>query len=177
MTLAYGAATGAKQRTATTSGVSGRAAIAVSPDGSEVFVTGQGGVDHTYDTSDSVAALDAATGNALWSARLGNGNEYAASVAVNPDSSKVFVTGTPGPAKPPDGAAYYYETTAYDTVTGAVLWTHNYDWPATRSESFAAVVAVSPNESRVFVTGYGIRKSYRGELRGPTTYGTVAYRP
>jgi outer membrane protein assembly factor BamB len=92
ITVAYDAATGARLWVARY-GHSGTAdyasAVAVSPSGGMVFVTGG-----TPGTSGSYAtvAYNAATGAQLWAARY-NGDDYAFSVAVSPTTGAVFVTG------------------------------------------------------------------------------------
>ena len=73
----------------------GAMSLAVSPDGSTVYVTGfsQGGAtDDDYAT----VADDAVTGAQLWAQRWsGHGSyaDFAESVAVSPDGGTVFVTG------------------------------------------------------------------------------------
>jgi outer membrane protein assembly factor BamB len=110
--------------------------IAVSPDGSEVFVTGQAGV----------VAYDAATGEQAWAVPYElHWQERFQSLAVSPDSSTLFVTGK-GSASPADG----YVTIAYDAATGARLWRAH---AAGRELSQGASVAVSPDSSTVYVTG------------------------
>ena len=92
------------------------ASIAVSSDGSIVFVTGWStgkGSGKDYAT----VAYDAPTGATLWVKRYdgpGNGDDVATSVAVSPDGSKVFVTGVSdgGPTNSD------YATIAYDAPTG-----------------------------------------------------------
>jgi len=68
--------------------------VAVSPDGSRVFVTGVSlGNTTSYDYV--TAAYDASTGTRLWLRRyngLANGRDFGESVAVSPDGKKVFVT-------------------------------------------------------------------------------------
>jgi DNA-binding beta-propeller fold protein YncE len=68
-----------------------RQCIAVSPDGSGVFVTGQrGGNGIGYQT----VAYDRVTGGELW-ARYFSGHQFglAEDVVVSPSGSRVFVTG------------------------------------------------------------------------------------
>jgi outer membrane protein assembly factor BamB len=101
-TEAYASANGAIRWTARYQGpVSGSLTLpedlAASPDGARVYVTGDstalGGQDQF-----ATVAYDAATGAVAWVARYGHPAQNSASygVAVNPDSSKVFVTGDSG---------------------------------------------------------------------------------
>src|SRR5215813_5466522 len=102
----------------------------------------------------------AVPGAQLWAARYNGPKKSwnnAASLAVSPTGSTVFVTGSSGPS---------YATVAYNTATGAQLWVKRY---GSRSSKPAAV-AVSPDGSTVFVTG----TSNTGSATG-YDYATVAY--
>jgi hypothetical protein len=139
--------------------------VAVSPDGTRVFVTGMitaaGGGVYDYAT----VAYNGATGTLLWTKAFngsGNSVDDAQSVEVSPDGTKVFVTGwSTGPTLTHD-----FLTIAYDAVTGADIWKKRYD-SASASEE-ACCLSVSPDGSKVFVTGF----------TGPTNnsdYLTIAY--
>jgi DNA-binding beta-propeller fold protein YncE len=92
------------------------------------------------------ASLAAAVpGGRLWVARYNHGN--AASLAVSPDGTKVFVTGTSRTGGTPE-----YSTVAYSTSTGAQLWARRYAGPGEEG-AVARMVAVSPGGNKVFVTG------------------------
>ena len=82
-------------------------------------------------------------------------------MAVSPDGTTVYVTGT-------SGSDQGYATVAYSAATGSQLWASRYHGPA--NDGDACCVAVSPDGTAVYVTGdsYG----------GPTDYdyATVAYR-
>jgi WD40 repeat protein len=138
--------------------------LAVSADGASVFVTGASiGVSSNYDYA--TVAYDAKTGAERWVRRYngaGNGFDLALSVAVSPDSSRVFVTGesTRAAASNDDWA-----TLAYDARTGAHLWTKRFGADNGDDEAYALVV--SPDGSKVFVTGLG--------YPGAGDLGTVAY--
>src|SRR5205823_1369367 len=129
-TAAYNASTGSRVWSMRYKGPGGPGArediagsLAVSPDGTEVFVTGasNGGLT-TYEDYATVA-YKASTGTKLWVARYDgpdSGVDGASSLAVSPDGTKVFVTGSS------DGV---YATIAYSAAAGAQLWVSRYDGP------------------------------------------------
>ena len=146
----------------------GARSMAVSPDGSTVFVTGSsdGGPATGWDYA--TAAYSAVTGRQLWVSRYNgpaNGVDAARSVAVSPGGARVFVTGfsVGGPATGTD-----YATVAYSAATGRQLWVSRYNGPG-NGVDVASSVAVSPGGARVFVTG-----SSAGRTAGDD-YATVAY--
>ena len=129
----------------------------MSPDGSRVFVAGE--TDRDYAT----VAMDATTGSIHWESRFDDppGSDAADPIrlAVAPNGSMVFVTGSTGPF----GAPWEYGTVAYDASNGTQLWDAFYDGLGLNSSP--ECIAVSPDASEVFVTG----SSY------PWDYATVAY--
>jgi DNA-binding beta-propeller fold protein YncE len=141
--------------------------VAVSPDGSQVYVTGRSkgsttGFDYV------TIAYSTATGARLWLQRYdGAGkDDFATGIAVSPDGSKVFVTGYSVIAT----GDFDYATVAYGTAHGGLLWKRRYDGPGNRSGSSADTayaIKVSPDGSKVFVTGTSQGNSY--------DYETVAY--
>jgi WD40 repeat protein len=142
--------------------------IAVSPDGSRIFVTGySAGATGSYDYA--TVAYDALTGAQLWVSRYngpGDGNDEATSVAVSPAGGRVFVTGRSDGA----GPGQDYATIAYDAATGAQLWLRRYNGPG-NSQDAAWSVAVGPRGGTVFVTGASSRT---GTVSGDD-YTTIAY--
>jgi glucose dehydrogenase len=60
----------------------------LTPGRGAVFVTGTSGADY------ATVAYKAATGARLWASRLNGGQTSQPSLAVSPDGTKVFVTGT-----------------------------------------------------------------------------------
>jgi DNA-binding beta-propeller fold protein YncE len=87
--------------------------VAVSGDGTKVYVTG--GSDGRFTGSDyATLAYSAATGAQLWLRPYtgpGDGSDIATSMAVSPTTNKLFVTGiSPGW---PGGTAGGYATVAY----------------------------------------------------------------
>jgi len=130
----------------------GCCAVVVGPGGSTLFAAGQA-LDASGTQEYATAAFDAATGAQLWAAIYhgpGAGSDRTRSVAVSPDGSKVFVTGQSSntTSNSFDSA---YATVAYDAATGAQLWVARYAVGAQNADAYS--VAVSPDGSRVFVTG------------------------
>jgi DNA-binding beta-propeller fold protein YncE len=114
-TIAYGASTGATLWRKGYNGPPNQSDnaldLAVSPDSSQVFVTGEStGSSNTYDYA--TLAYDASTGTLLWKTRYngpGNGDDSARSIVAYPFGTKVFITGSSiGPELNAD-----YETIAY----------------------------------------------------------------
>jgi hypothetical protein len=133
-----------------------------------VFVTGLSeGLGPSYYTT---VSYDAPTGRTLWS-QIYNGSECtdaAVAVAVSPGkngiTNAVFVTGSSGCLGLED-----YATVAYNATTGIQLWASRYDGP-THDPDEAFALAVSPDETKVFVTG----RSF-GQIGEGRDFATVAY--
>jgi DNA-binding beta-propeller fold protein YncE len=99
-TVAYNAATGAQRWVSRYNGPASRGdaaySLAVSPDGTAVYVTGgsYGGSATLYDYA--TVAYDAATGTHLWASRYNgpsSSEDVAFAIAVSPTNGSVFVTG------------------------------------------------------------------------------------
>ncbi len=123
--------------------------IAVSPDGTRVFVTG----NVTYSLSDpgdyQTIAYDAATGHQLWTARYNAGSsDTACCVRVSPDGTRVYVTGQSLTA----ATGFDYATVAYDATTGSQLWVVRYNGPIDGYD-IPTDLGVSPDGATIFVTG------------------------
>jgi WD40 repeat protein len=166
-TLAYDASTGAllwvQRYSQTDVSVDSAVSIAASPDGSRVFVTGISavGIDLDYVT----VAYDATSGAQLWIAQFGgpfHSSDSAESVKVSPDGSQVFVTGWI------EIAHTDIVTLGYEASTGALQWATRYDGAGHRDD-IATDMAVSPDGTKVFVTGFSI--GFTGSL----DYSTQAY--
>ena len=156
LTRAYVASTGARVWTTRYDGPVGlddiAHDIAVSPDGSTVFVTGQSaGSEAENDFDFTTIAYDAATGEKLWAKRLdgsAHSNDVAFALALSPEGDVVYVTGTSIGAT----TGFDYMTRAYDAGTGAKLWTKRYNGRANGNDQ-AFAIAPTPDGSIVLVTG------------------------
>ena len=117
-TVAYDAATGdelwTRRYNGPRNGYDRAVALGVSPDASQVFVTGSS--SNGSGTGDDYATLgyDAATGTKLWARRYDGptkGRDFATALGVSPAGSEVFVTGSS------NGPMYFdYATVAYDVT-------------------------------------------------------------
>ena len=166
-TVAYNATTGHQQwvthYNGSANGDDEATSVAVSPSGKTVFVTGSSeGTAGSYDYA--TVAYNAATGHRQWVKRY-TGDPYdAPSVAVSPNASTVFVTGSSYAAPTGDDD---YATVAYNATTGHQQWVKRYNSPD--GDSLAHWIAVSPNGRTVFVTGSSLGASNGYD------YATVAY--
>jgi outer membrane protein assembly factor BamB len=180
--VAYNAATGTavwKYHFNSDSKVPGSAfkAIAVSPNGSTVFVTGSTQTVRNGSPCQVIVALNAATGAKLWQVVSSASSGTDSPAVVSPDSSTVYVTSvTLNPTGPPciwpvprarqaasavivsadfDNAKYsrpHWQTVALNPATGATLWSRGQYGPG--GQAFGSAVALSPNGATVYVTGW-----------------------
>jgi hypothetical protein len=141
--------------------------VAVSPDSSTVFVTGQ--IRAAPQLAYWTVAYNAGTGAVIWSARYeGLGYSRATSVGVSPNGSAVFVTGTTEASPAPTGTRVV--TLAYNPATGARLWLDGYPGGQPNGTQFTSPsLAVAPDASTVAVTA---GRALKGEQTG---YATLAY--
>ncbi len=148
-TIAYSAATGARlwvsRYNGPANGKDVARAVAASPGGGTVYVTGDSpGSQSSYDYA--TVAYNAATGARLWVSRYNgpaNGDDIARTVAVSPGGGTVYVTGYgTGTASGGD-----YATVAYNAATGAQRWVSRYNGPGNAFD-IAYSVAVSPDGAR-----------------------------
>jgi hypothetical protein len=172
-TVAYAASTGSPlwgaRYDGPESGTDFATDLAVTPDGSKVLVTGDSTGFDGYGQDFATVFYNASTGAPLGAQRfdgVGDSDEYAQSLAVSPDSSRVFVTGW---SKGWTGLDWDYQTVAYDVATGAFAWAMNFDGPAD-GDDYGSEVIVIPGGSTVFVTGRSA-----GATSGED-YATVFYR-
>jgi DNA-binding beta-propeller fold protein YncE len=121
-------------------------AIAVSPDGTNVFVTGGSGIaNEDYAT----VAYDARTGDQSWVSRWGgeaNRDDWPNSLGVSPDGTTLFVSGY---SQRVDGSDI--SLIAYDASSGAQLWVSRFG--ASDRTTSPTGMAVSPDGMRIVVTG------------------------
>ena len=141
-------------------------ALAVSPDDTEVFVTGrsQGDAGVAFAT----VAFDAMTGRRLWASRyeLPSVDSYynvALAIAVSPDGTSVFVTGGSGSGSDED-----YATVAYGARTGDESWASRWNGDA-NMDDWPSSLGVSLDGTRLFVSGYSVQAD------GSYAISTIAY--
>lgn len=125
-------------------------ALVVAPNGDLVFVAG--GSDASGGPDDLIViALDTSDGSQEWVNRYngaGNGFDEARSIDVSPDSSRIVAAGQTTNSN----GNRDYVARAFNSA-GSVLWTSTYDGPA-GLEDVANAISFSPNNTRVFVTGW-----------------------
>jgi DNA-binding beta-propeller fold protein YncE len=130
-------------------------AIAVSPDGSRVFVTGT-----NTDARNALVplygwvtvAFSAATGQMLWETKEPLDHHAPADIAVSPDGTLVFVTGRAHADDSQSSIDQHMQTVAYDAATGEVRWQQMYDAAGT-TDSYGTALAVSADGSTLVVAG------------------------
>jgi DNA-binding beta-propeller fold protein YncE len=153
-TVGYNAATGAQLWVQRYNGPLNRLdqafSVTASPAGDNVFVTGYS-EDANYHQGFLTVAYSAASGARKWIRRYtdpDNGPDTALKAAVSPNGNAVVVTG--------DGfdrfTTYDLTTVAYNTATGATLWTRRYIAPGNEL-SMGRALAFSQDGSTVYVTG------------------------
>jgi DNA-binding beta-propeller fold protein YncE len=156
-------------------------ALAVSPDGTRVFVTGDSrgsGGDAFHPVYDyATVAYDEATGRQLWDARYegpSGGFNSPEALAVSPDGARVFVTGqSTGTSSTKD---IDYGTVAYDAATGRQLWATRLATPGYEFE-LGKALAVAADGSLVYATGISSDQDTAALFGGNATGDlvTVAY--
>lgn len=124
--------------------------VAVGPDSSRVFVTGQSPgrtSGHDYIT----LGYDAGTGAQLWAARYdgpAQRGDRCLAQGVSPDGGSVYVTG----GSTGSGSGRDFPTIAHGAELGSLDWIGRYDGPSGLSDE-AYSIAVRPDGSELFVTG------------------------
>jgi hypothetical protein len=112
--------------------------VAISDDGSLVVVSGAA-TGLTENVVTTAIAYDGASGEVLWTRRLGIG--WGTGVAIAPDGTAVFVTGSLG-----------FKTFALDADDGATLWSKGYAG-MTNKLDLGSDVALTPDGATLVVTG------------------------
>lgn len=147
--------------------------IAVSPDGRTVVV---GGVTTSpeRDLDFITLAYDTRRGRLMWTevepGLRSNGTDVLNDVAISPDSRTIYVTGTTAGVEEFDAD---YLTIAYHRPNGRLRWAQRYDGLGEGHSDRASHLALSPDGSRLVVTG----DSWGGRADGRTQYdyATVSY--
>jgi len=110
-------------------------------------------------TAMATEAYAATTGAIRWTAHfqgpVAGSLSLPEDLAVSPDGARVYITGSNQAAAGQD----QFVTVAYDAATGAEAWVGRYGHPTKASSAYG--VAVSPDSSKVYVTG------------GTASYGTT----
>ena len=170
-----GTAMWVKRYTGFSTGSDAPAAVAVSPNGSTVFVTGMT-MTKALVLEFATIAYNPATGAPKWVKLYTGPKDFygdptgsaARSIAVSPNGKAVYVTG------PSEGAVSTiddYATVAYNAATGAQLWVKRYGAAgAYSSYSEPSSVVVNPNGTTVYVTGE------TGDGVSKWVYTTIAYK-
>ncbi len=155
--------------------------IAVSPDGSRIYVTG---IENNPQGDFVTLAYDA-TGEPLWRSRYdgtGQGNDVGFAVAVSRDGSRVYATGrSDGPECVGPAGIYSGDcqadmaTIAYDATTGQRQWVTRFQGPNPYSIDAAVALAVSSDGKTAYVTGHSSAPNYKPADYPELDYTTVAY--
>jgi DNA-binding beta-propeller fold protein YncE len=169
-TVAYDAATGGQDWVARYNGPANDNdlpfALALSPDGGTLFVTGY--ITGSNSTDIGIIAYEAATGSRRWVAVHDgplHGSDIGYALATSPGGDKLYVTGLVSVSAPYN---WDYATVAYDAANASELWVADYDGPGNLEDTPTAI-AVSPDGGTVFVTGSSQTTVYEND------YATVAY--
>jgi hypothetical protein len=132
--------------------------LAVSPLGDKVFVSGLSddvaeGPPFDVNYGMTTVAYDTADGTKLWEARkMWEGTTFNAgtAMATDPSGDRVYVTGQT--SSPSDTHDLDFGTVAYDTGSGAEIWSDRYSTPDHGLE-VPQTIAVAPSRDAVYVAG------------------------
>jgi DNA-binding beta-propeller fold protein YncE len=171
---APGTALWVKRYTGFGTGSDAPTALAASPNGSTVFVTGST-MTKAQVLEFATIAYNTATGAPRWIKLYTGPKDFygdptgsaARSIAVSPNGKTVYVTGaSEGAVSTIDN----YATVAYNDATGAQLWVRRYGASGASSYSEPSSVVVNPNGTTVYVTGE------TGDGVSKYVYTTIAYK-
>jgi hypothetical protein len=142
--------------------------LAVSPNGDRMYVTGasngRGADASTESNAVATVAYDTTTGTQQWVSRYDSGansfSEETAGLALTRDGSRLYILATSNgvPVSEPGATnvTNAFTVVAYDTATGTQLWVAQHLVPFDPNSimlGVATAIAVSPDGTRVFVTG------------------------
>ncbi len=158
--------------------------MASSRGGHRVYVTGAS-ESQSGDLDYVTVALNAETGNQVWAARRGGSgglDDGAYALAVSPDGTRLYVTGTTDAEAlcvvfaqncgTDPSAAGDFLTIAYDAQSGNELWRASHDGPWGGGD-LAVDVAVSADGSELYVLGTSAFGGYQSDEESEV--GVVAY--
>lgn len=158
VTIGYDALTGQERWIARYDGPGGSSDatydLAVSPDGSKIYVAGETFSEETLLGAALLVSYDAITGEEAWAARYERPRRStgASDIVVSPDGQTVVVSGDRGGGR---GTYPCYEgdylTLAYEAATGALRWSARYDGLAGCLDYTTAAAAT---DAAVYVTGF-----------------------
>ena len=149
-------------------------ALTLSPDGSDVYVTGYSqGVSSGGDQA--TLKLNATSGSVLWTSRYNspaNRDDWGFSLTISSDGSTLYSAGGRGRAVG-SATTYDYLATSMNASNGSVNWARFYNGPGDymKSDAFdeGYDAELSPDGSHLFVTGQSYRTGTSFDLA------TVAY--
>lgn len=152
VTIAYDAASGAtKWFRRYHAGRDQASAIAMSPDGTRVFVTGISQLGTAGWGDYATIAYDVVTGRTIWIRRynsFADDQDSATDIAAGPDGTLVVVTGISRSLT----GGHDFATIAYRSESGGPVWLRRYDGP-THGTDFATSTMFTPDGSTVLVAG------------------------
>jgi hypothetical protein len=145
--------------------------LAVSPDSSLVYFSGEVQVGDGPETKLVTRAYNTTTGVKAWGATLlppPDAQITPSGIAVDAAGLRLFVTGSMGTLNqvpsdnPPD-----FVTIGYGATTGTHLWTRTFD--GAKGFDYGRSVAVTPDGTDVIVAGTS------GSAHGPSRYAVISY--
>jgi hypothetical protein len=152
-------------------------AVAVSPSGGQVYVTGTSqrlcSSCQIFPADWATVAYDSRNGKPLWNARYSGaagGQNGGLALVVAPNGRNVYVTGySERPTMQPT-QLFDFATASYQANDGAQVWVRRY---ASGNQDIPTGVAVSPRGDTVYVAGTGADSGAAGA--SPGNYTAIAY--
>jgi hypothetical protein len=160
----------------TTAGFNSGFALAVSPKGNRVFVTGlQSGQQNGLDSDIITLGYDAINGTQLWNSSYsvpGFAYEWAHDIAVSQDGRWVHVGGLSAQL----GATGEYATLTYDAASGSEIAVDRYNSLAGLDTCYGWSLTKDPNDLHLFLTGVCYHSASQGGTTGDaSSISTVSY--